>query len=66
MKKVSLEPLIEAGEPVVAILVTPRGLGKSLLFYEEDNPEALEEANQLLARISPQLVLLDNAIQKGA
>lgn len=66
MKKVSLEPIIEAGEPVLAILVTPRGLEKSLLFYEEDNPEALEAVNQLLARISHQLMLLDDAIRKSA
>ena len=62
-KKLDLTPVIEAGEPVVVIVLTQRGLEKSLLFYQEDSVEALEAGNLLLAKISAQLTLIDNAIR---
>ena len=49
---------------VVAIL-TPKGLEKAFVLYEEDDVEALEAGNLLLARISTQLTLLDNALRAG-
>jgi hypothetical protein len=62
-KKVDLTPLIEAEEPVVIVVLTRRGLEKSLLFYQEDSVEALEAGNRLLARVSAHLVLLDNTLR---
>ncbi len=63
--KTDLSPLIEGGEPVVIVVLSPRGLEKSFVFYEEENVEALEAGNLLLARISTQLTLLDNALRVG-
>ena len=54
---------IQAGEPVVVVVLSPRGLERSLVFYEEDNEEALEAGNLLLTRISAQLMLLDSALR---
>ena len=65
-KKLDLTPVIEAGEPIVVIVITWSGLQKSLLFYEEDSVEALEAGNLLLAKISPQLMLIDNALRRTA
>jgi hypothetical protein len=62
-KKVDLTPLIEAEEPVVIVVLTRRGLEKSLLFYQEDSVEALEAGNRLLTRVSAHLVLLDNTLR---
>ena len=61
--KTDLSSFIKNGEPVVVVVLSPRGLEKSFVFYEEDNVEALEAGNLLLARISPQLMLLDSALK---
>jgi hypothetical protein len=63
--KTDLSPLIESGEPVVIVVLSQRGLEKSFVFYEDENVEALEAGNLLLARISPQLTLIDNALRTG-
>ena len=63
--KTDLSPFIENGEPVVIVVLSPRGLEKSFVFYEEENVEALEAGNLLLAQIAPQLALLDNALRLG-
>ena len=58
-----LRSVIQSGEPVVVVVLTPKGLEKSFVLYEEENVEALEAGNLLLARISSQLALLDNALR---
>jgi hypothetical protein len=58
-----LRTVIQSGDPVVVVVLTSKGLEKSFVFYEEENVEALEAGNLLLARISPQLALLDNALR---
>lgn len=62
-QKTDLTPLIQAGEPIVIVVLSTRGLEKSMVLYEEENVEALEAGNLLLARISTQLTLLDNALR---
>lgn len=54
-----------ATEPTVIVVLTPRGLEKAFVFYEEEDAEALEAGNLLLARVSTQLALLDNALRQG-
>lgn len=61
MQKNQLRGLVESGEPVVIVVLSQKGLEKAFVFYEEENAEALEQGNQLLARVSLQLALLDNA-----
>jgi hypothetical protein len=61
-----LKNLIKAGEPFVVVVLSFKGLEKSFVFYEEENAEALEAGNLLLARISYQLALLDNAVRYGS
>jgi hypothetical protein len=56
---------MEPTEPTVIVVLTPRGLEKAFVLYEEDDVEALETGNLLLARIAPQLTLLDNALRVG-
>lgn len=65
-EKLDLKPVIEAGEPVVVVVLTKNGLQKSLVFYESDNPEALQAGNELLARVSTNLVLLDNTLRAAS
>lgn len=50
-------------EPMIIVVVTPKGLERALVVYEEDDVEELEQGNLLLARISAQLTLLDNALR---
>ena len=52
--------VIESGEPVLVLVVSPQGLERTLILYDE-SVEALEQGNLLLARLAPQLLLLDNA-----
>jgi hypothetical protein len=47
------------------VVLTPKGLEKAFVLYEEDDVEALEAGNLLLARVSTQLTLLDNALRVG-
>ncbi len=61
-----LKSLIKAGEPVVVVVLSLKGLEKSFVFYQEDSVEALEAGNLLLARVSCQLSLLDNAVRSPA
>jgi hypothetical protein len=56
---------MERTEPTVIMVLTPRGIETAFVFYEEDDVEALEAGNLLLARISTQLALLDNALRVG-
>ena len=60
-----LKNLIKEGAPLVIIVLSQEGLEKSFVFYEEENAEALEQGNLLLARISCLLSLLDNAVRHG-
>jgi len=60
-----LKNLIKEGAPLVIIVLSQEGLEKSFVFYEEENAEALEQENLLLARISCLLSLLDNAVRHG-
>lgn len=53
-------------EPTVVIVVTPRGLEKAFVLYEEDNVDALEAGNLILTRISFELAMIDNALRKKA
>jgi hypothetical protein len=59
-----LKNLLEAGEPVVVVVLSRKGLEKSFVFYPEEDTDALEAGNMLLARISGLLSLLDNAVRK--
>lgn len=54
---------MEPTEPTVIVVLTPRGLEKAFVLYQEDDADALEAGNLLLAQISPQLALLDNALR---
>lgn len=54
---------VEAEGPTVVIILTPKGLQRSLVFYESE--QSFEAGNQLLARISAQLMLLDNALRSS-
>jgi hypothetical protein len=56
---------MESTEPTVIVVLTPKGLEKAFVLYEEDDVDALEAGNLLLARISAQLALLDNALRMG-
>ncbi len=66
MHKRSLaDTALAVGEPVVVVILSSKGLEKSFVFYEEENEESFEAGNQLLVKISPQLMLLDNALRSG-
>ena len=65
MQKNQLRGLVESGEPVVIVVLSQKGLEKAFVFYEQENAEALEAGNQLLARVSLQLALVDNAIRRS-
>ena len=52
-------------EPTVIVVLSPKGLEKAFVLYQEDDVDALEAGNLLLARISPQLALIDNALRQG-
>lgn len=56
---------METRETTVIVVLNPRGLEKAFVLYEEDDVDALEAGNLLLARISPQLALIDNALRQG-
>jgi len=60
-----LRGMVESGEPVVVIILSQKGLEKAFVFYEQENAEALEIGNQLLAKVSCQLMLRDNAVRHG-
>jgi hypothetical protein len=51
-------------EPTVIVVLSPKGLEKAFVLYQEDDVDALEAGNLLLARISPQLALVDNALRQ--
>ena len=65
MQKSELRNVIESGEPVVVVVLSQKGLEKAFVFFDEDSVDALEAGNLLLARISPQLSLIDNALRQG-
>jgi len=50
-------------EPTVIVVLTAKGLEKAFVLFEEDDVESLEAGNLLLARISSQLTLIDNALR---
>jgi hypothetical protein len=56
---------MEPTEPTVIVVLTPGGLEKAFVLYQEDDVEALEAGNRLLARVAAQLILLDNAVRRG-
>ena len=60
-----LNSLVESGEPVVIVVLSERGLERAFVFYPEGDPDALEMGNQLLARVSTHLILLDSAVKSG-
>ena len=64
MQKNELRNTTEAGEPVVVVLLSPRGLDRAFVLYED--AEALEAGNLLLAKISAQLTLIDDALRGAA
>jgi hypothetical protein len=49
----------------VVLELTPAGLQRAYILYEEGDVDSLERGNLLLARISPQLLLIDNALRVG-
>lgn len=53
-------------EPTVVIVVTPKGLERAFVLFEEDNVDQLEAGNLILARISFELAMIDNALRKKA
>lgn len=61
----NLKGIVESGEPVIVVILSRKGLEKAFVFYEEENAEALEAGNMLLARVATQLVLLDNAVKSN-
>ena len=64
--KSDLSPVIQAGQPVVVVVLSTQGLEKSLVFYAEDDVDSLEAGTLLLAKISPHLLRLDNALRTGS
>ena len=50
----------------VVLELTPAGLQRAYVLYEEGDVDSLEKGNLLLARLAPQLTLLDNALRSGA
>lgn len=55
---------MDATEPTVIVVLTPKGLEKAFVLYEEDNVDAIEAGNLILARISFELALIDNALRR--
>ena len=49
------------GEPVILLVLTSRGFERSLVLWE--TPEGLKRGNSLLAKVSNELVSLDDAIK---
>jgi hypothetical protein len=49
----------------VVLELTPTGLQRAYVLYEEGDVDSLERGNLLLARLAPQLTLLDNALRMG-
>lgn len=64
MQKNDLRAVVETGEPLVVIVASQKGLERSFVLYEEDSADSLEAGNLLLAKIAPQLVLLDAALKQ--
>lgn len=60
-----LRDMVESGEPVVIVVLSHKGLEKAFVFYPEGDPDALEMGNELLARVSTHLILLDSAVKRG-
>jgi hypothetical protein len=58
-----LSSLVAGGEPVVIVVLSNRGVEKSLIFHDEGDPVALGEGNLLLAKIAPHLMLIDSALR---
>ena len=51
--------------PTVVVVLTVDGIERTLILANEDDVDGQSDAYQLLARISAQLALLDNALRLG-
>lgn len=55
--------MLQKQEPTVIVVLTPKGLEKAFVLYQEDDPDAFEAGTLLLAQIATHLTLIDNALR---
>jgi hypothetical protein len=59
--------ILEAGIPLLSIEIGAEGIQRVLIFYADgDGIDEQTEAHLLLARIMPQMTLLDDAVKTAS